>query len=125
MSLQALGLRYTPLRGPEWVLVAVLIATLGVVAWESWESKRGNYPTALRIAVGIMFSFLAGMSLDQGIWLFRSHASNYRWVVDFLLGLACLYWSIASFTRRKAPMNFIEWLNERAKPLPLFDKKEN
>jgi hypothetical protein len=125
MNLEALGGSYAALKGPQWVLVGVAIVATATVLWESWEAKKGNYRPALKVAAGIMLSFLGGMAVEQGNWLFRSPASSYRWILDFLLGLACLVLSFTHFMRRRAPRSFIEWLNERNKPPLMFDKKKD
>ena len=129
MTLEALGVRYATFKGSDWValgvLIAVLIAIPAVVVWEEWEARTGNDRPTLKVIAGILLSFLGGMSAEQGIWLFRSHASSYRWILDILLGLACLVLSFTHFTRRKAPRSFIEWLNERDKPPLMFRKKDD
>jgi len=125
MSLRAFGVPFAVFRGPVWVQVVVGIAAVALVAWQTWEERMGNDRPALKAAVGIVFSFLAGMIVEQGIGLLRFHASSYRWILDFLLGLASLVISIFYISRRKAPRNFIEWLNERAKPPMMFDKKDD
>jgi len=128
MSVEALGLRYIPIKGPEWVLVGVVIATIVGVAWESWEANIGNDRPVLKVAVGIMLSFLGGMGVEQGIEFFRSGASTLRWILAVFVGLASLAVSITYFTRRKArpgPRSIIEWLNERNKPPLMFGKKDD
>jgi hypothetical protein len=76
----------------------------------------------LNVAVGIMLSFLAGMSV--GIGHFRSGASNYKWIFDVLMGLASLVVSIPYTMRPKGkprPRGIVEWLYECDKPLLMFD----
>ena len=87
MNLEALGVAYAPLQGPDWVLAGVLIAIVAIVVWESWEERTGNDRPALKIVAGIMLSFLAGLIVMQGFGLLRSHASSYRWILNFFLGL--------------------------------------
>jgi hypothetical protein len=128
MSVEPLGVRYTSFKGPEWVLVGFAIATIAVVAWESWEARIGNDRPVLKVAVGIMLSFLGGMGVERGIGFFRSGTSVCSWIFELLAGLGSLVLSITYFTRRKArpgPRSIIEWLNERNKPLLLLDKKED
>jgi hypothetical protein len=128
MSVEALGLRYVPFEGPEWVLVGVAIATIALVTWESWQARIGNDRPVLKVAVGIMLSFVGGMAAERGIGFFRSGASAHVWVSEVLAGLVSLALSITYFTRRKArpgPSSIIEWLNERNKPPLMFDKKNN
>lgn len=123
MSLEALGVPHAFFKGPEWVRLGIAIAAVAVVTWETWETKMGNDRPELRAAAGITFAFLAGISIEQGLWLFQLHASTYRWVIDVLMGLVCLLISIFYIYRRKAPRNVIEWLNDRAKPPLMFGKK--
>jgi hypothetical protein len=125
MNLKALGVPHPSFKGPEWMLLGIAIVALAVVGWESWETKMGNDRPELKAAAGITFAFLAGISIEQGIWLFQSHASTYRWAIDVLMGLVSLLISIFYIYRRKAPRNVIEWLNERAKPPLMFDKKDD
>jgi FtsH-binding integral membrane protein len=128
MSLEALGVHYAPLKGPEWAVVGVVIVTLAAVLWESWEAKTGNDRPVLKVAVGIMLSFLGGMSVELGFVHFRSGTTARVWILDILTGLVCLVLSITYFTRRKAmpgPRSIIEWLNERNKLLLLLDKKDD
>jgi hypothetical protein len=126
MSLEALAVRYVPFN--EWVLLGVAIVTFATVMWEGWEAKTGNDRPVLKVAVGIMLSFLGGMGVELGTVHFRSGTITRVWIVDVLAGLGCLVLSIIYFTRRKArpgPRSIIEWLNERNKPLPLLDKKSD
>jgi hypothetical protein len=105
--------------------VGVAIAAVGVVAWETWEARIGNDRPALKVAIGIMLSFLGGMGVERGIGFFRSGASTRMWVIDVIAGLASLVMSIFYILRRKAPKSIVEWLNERAKPPLVFDKKDD
>jgi hypothetical protein len=128
MSLEPLGVHYTSFKGPEWVLVAFAIATIAVVVWESWEARIGNDRPMLKVAVGIMLSFLGGMAAERGIGFFRSGRSVYGWISDLLAGLGLLVLSITYFTQRKArpgPRSIIERLNDRNKPLLFLDKNDD
>jgi hypothetical protein len=128
MSLELVSVRYASLKGPEWVLVGVAIATVAVVVWEGWQASMGNDRPGLKVAAGIMLSFLGGVAVESGVEFFRSGMSTERWVIDVLAGLGSLLLSITYFTRRKGrtgPRSVIEWLNERNKTLPLFDKKDS
>jgi len=128
MSLDALGVPYTAFKRPEWVLAVVAFAVIAVVAWESWKTNKGNDRSVLRVAVGIMLSFLAGMSVERGIGHFRSGTSNYRWIFEVLMGLASLVVSILYIMRRKGkprPRGIVEWLYERDKRPLMFDKKDD
>ncbi len=126
MSLEALGVPYAAFKRPDWILAVVAIAVIAVVAWESWETNKGNDRPVLNGAVGIMLSFLAGMSVERGIGHFRSSTSNYRWIFEVLMGLASLVMSILYIRRLKTktrPRGIFEWLYEREKPPLMFDKK--
>jgi hypothetical protein len=123
MSPEALGVPHASFKGPEWVRLGIAIVGVAVVTWETWETKMGNDRPELRAATGITFAFLAGISIEQGLWLFQLHASTHRWVIDVVMGLICLLISIFYIYRRKAPRNVIEWLNDRAKPPLMFGKK--
>lgn len=128
MSLESLSVCYTPIKGVEWVLVAVLIAAFAVVTWESWETRRGNNRPVLRAGVGVIFLFLSILIVHQGIGLVRLHASSYRWIFDFVMGLASLVWSIIYLTGRRGtpgPSGIFGWLSERAKPSSMFDNKKD
>jgi hypothetical protein len=125
MNLEAWGVRLVPIKGPEWVLVGATIAAVAVIVWETWETKMGNDRPLLRVAVGIMLSFLGGMSVERGIEFFQSDANTRRWVVDVLGGFVSLAMSIFYILRRKAPRGVIEWLNERNKPQQLLEKKDS
>jgi hypothetical protein len=125
MNLAALGGFYAPPDGPQRVLVGVAIVAAAAVLWESWEVRMGNHRPALKVAAGIMLSFLGGMAVEQGNWLFWSHANTYTWTSEFILGLACLVLSFTHFIRRRAPRSFIEWLHDRNKPPLMFDKKDD
>ena len=87
MNLEALCVSYVPLKGPAWVVAGVLIAMVAIVTWESWEARAGNDRPVLKVVAGIVLLLLAGVVVAQGIGLFRSHASSYRWILDFFLGL--------------------------------------
>ena len=79
------------------------------------------------MAAGIALSFLAGMTIYQGIWLYRSQAIYYRWLLDIFSAIVLLFLSTRYITARKAkpgPRSFIEWINDRAKPPLIFDKKD-
>jgi drug/metabolite transporter (DMT)-like permease len=93
--------------------------------WEAWESKIGNDRPVLRVAVGIMLSFMGGMAVELGSVHFRSDASTYRWIGEVLSGLASLGLSIYYVMRRKPSRSVIEWLNERNKPSLIFDKRDD
>lgn len=114
---------YPPLTGFQWALVGAGVAGLALVVWETWESKIGNERPALRVAIGIMFLFFAGVNAARGLLFFRSGRSAHKWMFEVLLNIACLLVSIFYFFKRKEPRTFIEWLNERAKPMTMFDKK--
>jgi hypothetical protein len=125
MRIEAFGVRYAPLKGPEWVLVGVAIVAIAVSLWEGWEARSGNYRPLLRVAAGIIFSFLGGTSVERGIVGFRAGATTYSWSSDFLIGIVCVALSIHYIIRRKDPRSVIEWLNERNKPLVIFEKKDD
>jgi len=71
MSLETLGVPYAAFKRPDWALAVVAIAIIVAVAWESWETNKGNDRPVLNVAVGIMLSFLAGMSVERGIGHFK------------------------------------------------------
>jgi hypothetical protein len=41
-SLEALGVPYAALKRPEWALVVAAIATIALIAWESWVFHRNQ-----------------------------------------------------------------------------------
>jgi uncharacterized membrane protein YfcA len=126
MTLEALGVSYVTLKAPEWALILVAIAAMAVVAWDNWDTRTGNYRPVLKVVIGIILSFLAGMSVERGIGNFRLHAGSRRWILEVLLGLLSLVMSIIYVVqRRKEQRSVIEWLNERNKPPLLFDKKND
>jgi hypothetical protein len=108
MKLEALGVAYAPLKGPDWVLAGVLIAIFAIVVWESWKERMGDDRPGPRIVAGILLSFLAGLIVMQGFGLFQSHASSYRWILNFVLGVLCLGHSLkllGGFRR-------VKWVND-------------
>jgi hypothetical protein len=132
MSLEALGVPYAALKNPEWwAVVVVAIATIAAVVWDSCETIQGHDRPVLRVIVGIMFSFLAVVSLVRAIGYFRLGRSNYRWVSEVLMGLTSLAVSIVYIkqrnarTRPRSPRSFFEWLYEHDKPPMLFNKKDD
>ena len=114
---------YPPLTGFQWVLVAAGVASLAVIVWEAWDAKIGNERPALRVAIGIVFLFFAGVNAERGLSFFRSGRSTHKWMFEVLLNVVCLLVSMFYFFKRKEPRTFIEWLNERAKPMTILDKK--
>jgi hypothetical protein len=110
----------------EWVILAVLIVTIAVVALESWQATIGNYRPVLKLAAGIMLSFLGGMAVERGVEFFRLGVSSYRCVSEVLAGLASLGLSIHWIVRRGAPSGAIfDWLAERNKASFRLDQKDD
>jgi NAD-dependent SIR2 family protein deacetylase len=89
----------------------------------------GNVRPALSLAVGILLSFLAGMSVERGIGNFRSHASNHRWILEVFLGLVSLVMAIVYIMKRnekpRPSWGSVEWFYKRNKPPSMFDKKDD
>ena len=124
-GMEMVVVNYPPLTGFQWALVGAGVAGLALVVWEAWEAKIGNERPALRVAIGIMFLFFAGVNAERGLLFFRSGRSTHKWMFEVLLNVVCLLVSIFYFFKRKEPRTFIEWLNERAKPPLMFGKKED
>jgi hypothetical protein len=119
----SLGCSLPAFKGPEWVFAGLASAAIAVVFLEGWETRTGNDRPVLKAAVGTLFSFLAEMRVERAIGNFRLHVSNYRRIIDVLLGLASLVLSIHQFMGRKEPRSMADWLYERVQPLSMFNKK--
>jgi hypothetical protein len=64
---------------------------------KSKQSKNLSLRSIAFLAVG--FSFVAGMTVQQGIQRFLRGNSNYEWVSNLLLGLAYLVFSVSWVVR--------------------------
>jgi hypothetical protein len=64
------------------------------------------------------------MSAELGIVHLRSGVIDYGWIFQVFLGFICVFVAIHNTIRRKRPTSVMEWLNDRAKPPLMFDKKD-
>ena len=64
---------------------------------KSKQSKNLSVRSIAFLAIG--FSFVAGMTVQQGIQRFLRGNSDYEWVSNFLLGLAYFVFSISWVVR--------------------------
>jgi hypothetical protein len=120
----ALGVHHAAVRGPDWAIILVATATVAAVFWEGWEAKTGTVHPRLKAAIGIATAFLSGISVEQGLAIFRSNASNQRWIFEVIIGLVFLGLSIHYTFNRKHPRSLFEWLNGRDDPPSMLDKKD-
>jgi hypothetical protein len=125
MNLGGLGVNYAAIKGHEWAIVGVAIATVAAVFWEGWEAKMGNVRPGLKSAIGIGTAFLGGISVERGIAIFHSNANSHRRIFDVLIGLMLLGLSIYYTFNLKWPLSVAEWPTQRDNPPSMFDKKND